>query len=52
MNGEIWTSGTLHPDFVGVQPVMWHAGLYGRGINPGPDAYILNGESTLEITPQ
>lgn len=46
VNGELWVSGAMHPDLVGVAPVMAHAGLYGARIEKG--AVLYNGP--LEVT--
>ena len=44
---SIWCQGEMHPDFVGVPPVMFHMGLYGWNIPEG--AVLYNGNSFLEL---
>ena len=44
---SIWCQGEMHPDFVGVPPVMFHMGLYGCNIPEG--AVLYNGNSFLEL---
>lgn len=48
LNGEMWATGKVHPNFTGVDPVMYHSGLYEKQIPIG--AWLINGPMTVKVS--